>query len=234
MSPSSSKKAQKMDSIDETSVLESSSSIKMATEDLPSRSVDASASSSDSALSISSEALHKQLRLIEDAEIANTISRSQRLQEEVLENRSKPVPSLVFKYVLICMGLCGVLIGIVLGAIIGQHLLTEHQNPRYMEPSDGWENHTQAPTGAPGLDWYYAPTPRPSSPDIFDHNHSSPVRTLPPTVANSSTLMPTENSSSVNNETSVEATWNPVSNRTDYGDLGQVDEHVNDTNIILP
>jgi len=239
MNRSSSKQAHKMDSIDETSVFESSSSTTIATVDSPSRSVNTTSSSSDTQ-SVSSDALHSQLQLIEEAEIAHTISISQHLQEGVLDNPHKPVPPLIFKYILICMGLCGVLIGIVLGAIIGQHLLKQNQAPRYMEPSsldDVLENDTHAPSAAPGLDWYYPPTPRPSSSDIFDHNHSpppTPVRTAHPTVA-SSTLMPTTNSSS-GNETGSFETLTPSNNNnsTDNGDEGQIDEHVNGTKSVLP
>ncbi|CAJ1945923.1 unnamed protein product [Cylindrotheca closterium] len=194
------------------------------------------------------DALHNQLRELEDAETAHTISRPQHLlQEEVLENSHKPVPSVVFKYILICMGLCGILIGIALGAIIGQHLLKQQQNQqRYnKEPSDvtglakNNNTTTQAPSIAPGLDWHYPPSPRPTS-DIFDHVHSSPptptLRTAHPTIAT-----PTNSSSgvapTVKNETTFPLPSNNNNNNknpTNSSDAGQVDGDRNDTENILP
>jgi hypothetical protein len=243
--------AHKMDPIDETSVVvlqsSSTSTTTVATGESPcSRSTNTTSSSSDDSQSISLDALQNQLRVLEDAETAHMVSMTQHLQEEVIENSHKPVPSVVFKYILTCMGLCGVLIGIVLGAIIGQHLLNQNQTPRYnTQPDDVLApNYTQAPSIAPGLDWHYPPTspsPKPTS-DIFDHENSSPptptVRTAHPTLAASSntTLMPTTVANSSGgalntNETSFFGTSTPSNG---ISDAGQVDEHMNDTANILP
>lgn len=218
-----------MDSIDETSILESTT---VATEDSPSRSINTCSSSSEPHF-VSEDDLHKQLQLIEEVEAAHTLSRAQYLQEEVLENPQKPVPPVIFKYILIGMGLCGILIGIVLGAIVGQHFLKQsHQSSGHMHPpslnEDGANNttshHTPSPA-APSLVWYYPPTPVPSS-DIFEHAPTS-MRTAYPTATaynSSNTLKPTSNSSTFQNET------------TSFNETAEEDSDVdlNETNVILP
>lgn len=236
---SSSKHAPKMDSIDETSVLESTT---IATAESPSRSIKTTSSSSSSSDQqfASVDALHHQLQMIEEAETANTLSRAAHLQEQVLENPNKPVPPAIFKYILIGMGLCGVLIGIVLGAIIGRHLLKQH--PRYNMQPPPFSNITlssQAPSpSAPNLIWYYPPTPTPSS-DIFHHPTPS-IRTAHPTMVPShdanATSMPTtidstNSSSTFQNET---LSFNESSSNPSNGTEEDSGALVNNTYDFLP
>jgi len=224
-----------MGAIDETRVMETDGT--MATEDSPTRSI----ATSSSPPSVSANTLQRQIKLIEDAEIAQTMSRSQYSQEEVLENPQKQVSALVFKYILIGMGLFGVLIGIVLGAIIGKHLLNQNQNTQYMPPPPSFdvdmENNssstTEAPSLAPGIDWHYPPTPTPSH-DIFNHHSPprAPVRTAHPTV----TLLPTKEPTSTSNNSTVTTSMpslRPTAPTTETGAaLGPA--HMNDNQIIVP
>jgi hypothetical protein len=126
-----------------------------------------------------------QMRLAVDefiqTEITETLAQSH-LQEKVIDD-SGPVPPLIFKYLLIAIGLCGILIGIVLGAIIGQRLLAasavEDMPNQHYAPSIA---PSIAPSNAPSITPSIAPSIAPL--DNFQPHAASHDPTLEPTFVN--------------------------------------------------
>jgi hypothetical protein len=131
-------------------------------------------------------------------EITETLAQFH-LQEKVID-AAGPVPPLIFKYILIAIGLCGVLIGIVLGAIIGQRLLAasavedmpyQHYAPS-IAPLDSFQPHTDA-THDPTLE----PTLVDTNVSTYSTAHPTRVTSYPPTLSSSeyteSRLAPTAN-----------------------------------------
>jgi hypothetical protein len=134
-------------------------------------------------------------------EITVTLAQSH-LQEKVIDALG-PVPPLIFKYVLIAIGLCGVLIGIVLGAIIGQRLLAasevedmphQHYAPS-IAPLDNLQPHTA--THDPTLEPTFVDTNVSTNRTAQPTQITSYLPTLSSTEYTDSLLAPTTNTTTV-------------------------------------